>query len=96
MVLRESYCVHFLTQSRHDSCVAPAESSPGTLFSALVLIRISFIVYLSYRVLVSYICVSIVSLINFRSRSSFFSVSFHSISSPILASGSVFCSCSGC
>ena len=95
MVLGEGYRVHFLTQSRHDSCVAPAESSPGTLVS-LVFIRISFIVSLSYRVLVSYICVSIVSLINFRSRSSFFSVSFHSISSPILASGSVFCSCSGC
>ena len=61
MVLGEGYRVHFLTQSRHDSGVAPAYSSPGTLFS-LVFIRISFIVSLSYRVLVIYIFGSLLFL----------------------------------
>jgi len=53
-----------------------------------VFVRISFHVPLSYLVLV--IDVSVVSLISFSSRSSFFRVLFHCISSPILANGSIF------
>ena len=51
-------------------------------------VRISFHVLLSYLVLVIYVFV--VSLTSFSSRSPFFRVLFHSISSPILANGSFF------
>ena len=87
MSLGGGYCVCFLTHSRHVSGVAPTESSPGALFSP-VFVRTSFHVPLSLLVLVIY--VSVVSLISFSSRSSFFRVVFHSISSPILANGSIF------
>ena len=85
MSLGEGYRVSVLTHSRHVSGVAPAQSSPGALFSPVF---VRMFLYLISLLLFNY--VSVVSLISFSSRSSFFRVLFHCISSPILANGSNF------
>ena len=88
MVLGEGYCVIFFylvsARWRRDACLVES----GYSILSCVYIRTSFKVSVSYLALV--VCVSVFSLINFRSSSSFSSVSFNSISSPILANGSIF------